>query len=151
MSATLFSPRQLDECVTFQDQPAARQRRVSATMPSATDENMHPAAIAIALGGFSLFLAASWVGWAFGYMALLMAVICILSIMYFTPMVLGGVSSAEFRGDVTRRTFAEFLTSKVQIFTGPISGWAAMTQIVLMPIALGILMCLFAALWLSIR
>jgi hypothetical protein len=55
------------------------------------------------------------------------------------------------RGEVTHRSFMQFLTGTVRTFTGEISGTATLTQIALMPIALGCVMCYFAVLWRGIR
>jgi hypothetical protein len=87
MSATVLSPGQFGEDTEYQEPFAAWARQALLATPPAEDEYVHPAAIAMALGGFGLFPSASWVGWAFGYMALLFAVICVLGIMYFLPMV----------------------------------------------------------------
>lgn len=149
MSATELTRFQLDTApVVLTEVPRRQLARVT---PLSEDEFLHPGAIGIALGGFGLFLAASWVGWAFGYAALLIAVIDVLSIMYFGPMIECGQASAEFRGEVTHRSFGQFLAGQVQTFTGRISGSEALAQIAFMPIALGCLMCFFAVLWLSVR
>ena len=58
----------------------------------------HPAVVGIGLGGFGLYPAASWIGWAFGYMGLSFAIICVLSIVYFAPIVLLDQISAKSRG-----------------------------------------------------
>jgi hypothetical protein len=150
MSATSFLPRLLDE-VEAPVAPVRLQRQTAPITQSLADEYVHPAAIAIALGGFGLFLVASWAGWAFDYMSLLVKVIYVLSLMYFVPFIEFGQSSAKFRGEVTHRSFMQFLSGRVQTFTGSISGSAALIQIALMPIALGCLMCFFAVLWLSVR
>jgi hypothetical protein len=151
MSATIILPRLLDGEEALVTPPALPRRRTAPITASVADEYVHPAAIGIALGGFGLFLVASWVGWAFGYTSLLVKVIYFLSLMYFVPMIELGRSSARFRGEVTQRSFMQFLKGRVQTFTGSISGSAALIQIALMPIALGCLMCFFAVLWLSVR
>jgi hypothetical protein len=45
------------------------------------DEYVHPGAIALALGGFAIFLVASWIGWSFGYTSLLLGVVTGLAAM----------------------------------------------------------------------
>jgi hypothetical protein len=45
------------------------------------DEQVHSGAVGVAQGGGGLLLAASWAGWAFGYIGLLLAGIVVLSIM----------------------------------------------------------------------
>ena len=127
-----------------------RSRQLMAIARTQTDDYVHPAAIGIALGGFGLF-PASWFGWTFGYTALAIAIIGVLTIMYFGPMVGAARISAEFRGEVTHRSFRQFLVAQVGIFTGRISGSAALVQIALMPVLLGGLMCFFAAVWLGVR
>jgi hypothetical protein len=116
-----------------------------------TEGSVHPGAIALALGGFGLFLAASWIGWDFGYMSLLLAVIVVLSAMYFGPLVGGGLVAAASRGETSHRSFGEFLTGRVQTLTGWVDGRDALIQIALMPILLGGTMSFFALLWLAIR
>lgn len=116
-----------------------------------TDGSVHPGAIALALGGFGLFLAASWIGWDFGYMSLLLAVIVVLSVMYFGPLVGGGMVAAASRGETSHRSFGEFLTGRVQTLTGWVDGRDALIQIALMPLLLGLTMTFFAFLWLAIR
>ena len=112
---------------------------------------MHPSIIALALGGFAIFLIASWVGWAVGYTALLIVVVYGLSAMYFGMLLHFGQSSAIHRGDVSTRSFRQFLDGRVQTFTGWVSGRSALVQIAFMPILLGCTMCFFAGLWLSVR
>jgi hypothetical protein len=150
MSVTTLLLRQLDEEESLVA-PAPPRRQIAPITASVADEYVHPAAIGIALAGFGLFLVASWVGWAFGYTSLLVKVIYVLSLMYFVPMIEFGRSSAKFRGEVTHRSFMQFLNGRVRTFTGSISGSAALIQIAVMPIALGCLMCFFAVFWLSVR
>ena len=50
---------------------------------AAPDEFIHPGAIGLALGGFGIFLAASWIGWAFDYTAMLVSVVTGLGAVYF--------------------------------------------------------------------
>ena len=150
MSATSFLPRLLDDDEALVA-PVQLRRQAAPIPQSLADEHVHPAAIGIALGGFGLFLVASWVGWGFGYMSLLVKIIFVLSLMYFVPFIEFGQSSAKFRGDVTHRSFMQFLNGRAQTFTGSITGSAALIQIAVMPIALGCLMCFFAVLWLGVR
>jgi hypothetical protein len=117
----------------------------------ATEGGVHPGAIGLALGGYGVFLCASWAGWAFGYTALLIAVIYFLSAMYFGLLVGGGMIAAASRGDRTRRSFRESLNGRVQTLTGTVSGWNAVVQVAFMPILLGLTMCFFAAVWLCVR
>ncbi len=117
----------------------------------AADEFVHPGAIGLAMGGFGLFLVASWTGWAFGYTSLLIAVITGLAAMYFGLLIGLGRSAATFRGDIGRRSFAEFLRGQVQILTGRVSGRDALVQIAFMPMLLGLTMGFFAIYWLSVR
>lgn len=147
MSATAFLPPLSAEV----DLPIARQQSITLHVPSPADDYLHPGAVGIALGGLGLFLVASWIGWAFGYTALLLAVIMVLCVMYFGPLIGVGQASAEARGEVTRRGFAQFLTGPVGTFTGHVTGFTALMQIAFMPIALGCLMCFLAALWLGVR
>ena len=78
-------------------------------------------------------------------------IIFVLSLMYFVPLIEFGRSSAALRGEVTNRSFMQFLKGRVRIFTGSISGSVAVVQIAVMPIALGCLMCFLAVFWLSVR
>lgn len=151
MSETMLLRRVADQDSLPTVQSAVLPRSATPTLPLVADEYVHAFAIALALGGFGLFLAASWVGWAFGYTSLLIKVIYVLSLMYFGPMVELGQSSTEFCGEVTHRSFMQFLRGRVQTATGSVSGTDALIQIALMPMLLGCLMCFFAALWLSIR
>ena len=116
-----------------------------------TDGGVHPGAIGLALAGFGLFLAASWAGWAFGYTALLIAVVTFLAMMYFGLLVGGGAVAAANRGERTHRSFREFLAGRVQTFTGALRGRDALVQIAFMPVLLGCTMGFFAVVWLSIR
>jgi len=118
---------------------------------AATEGGVHPGAIGLALAGYGLFLGASWAGWAFGYMALLVGVIYFLSAMYFGLLVGGGMVAAASRGDRARRSFKEFLDGRVQTLTGTVSGRNALVQVAFMPILLGLTMCFFAAVWLCVR
>ena len=151
MSATTISPRLFDSdaAPTVRAAPLAWQHVVHPA--PAADAYLHPAVVGIALIGPGLFAAASWVGWAVGYTALLVAVVHMLGVMYFWPMLHLGRTSAQFRGEVTRRSFTEFLAGHVQTFTGRVSGAAALMQIAFLPIVLGCLMCFFAAAWLGVR
>lgn len=117
----------------------------------ATEGGVHPGAIGLALAGYGLFLGASWAGWAFGYTALLIAVIYFLSAMYFGLLIGGGVIAAANRGDYTRRSFKQFLSGRVHTLTGTVSGWNALIQVAYMPILLGLTMCFFAVVWLCVR
>ncbi len=116
-----------------------------------SDEHVHPGAIALALGGFGIFLSASWIGWSFGYTSLLLGIVTGLAAMYFGLLLGLGRSAAAFRGDTTRRSFAAFLRGHVQTLEGRVSGRDALTQIAFMPILLGVTMVFFACLWLSVR
>jgi hypothetical protein len=151
MSATILSPRQFAEDAPVFAWRTTTPRQAVRGTPVLGDEYMHPAVIGFALGGFVLFLAASWIGWAVGYTALLIGVISFLGLMYFGPLVACGRMSAEFRGEVSQRSFARFLAGRVRTFTGTIRGSEALMQIAFMPIALGCVMCVFAAMWLSMR
>lgn len=149
MSGTLILPR-FSNREAPPAAPIVPLRYWMSGSPWARDEYIHPGAIAIALAGFSLFLAASAAGWAVGYMALLVAIIYCLSLMYFVPMIELGRTSAEFRGEVTHRNFMQFLHGEMQTATGPLSGMAAVVQIGLMPVLLGCLMSVFAMLWVCV-
>jgi uncharacterized membrane protein YuzA (DUF378 family) len=46
------------------------------------DEYIHPGAIALGLSGLCLFIVASWLGWSFGYTAMLIAVVTGLAGVY---------------------------------------------------------------------
>ena len=118
---------------------------------SVSEGGIHPGAGALALAGFALFLVASWVGWGFGYTTLLIGVIYLLSAMYFGMLLLFSRTAAASRGDVSKRSFQDFLNGRVEIFEGRISGREALIQIAFMPILLGPTMSFFAIPWLSIR
>ena len=66
---------------------------------AAPDEFVHPGAIGLALGGFGIFLAASWIGWAFDYTAMLVGVVTGLGAVYFGLFLTLGRSAAAARGD----------------------------------------------------
>jgi hypothetical protein len=151
MSATTFLNPLVDEDEALVVPSTPAWRRAAPIAPSRADEYLHPGAIALALGGFGLFLVASWVGWGFGYTSLLIKVIYLLSLMYFVPMIELGRSNAAFRGEVTHRSFLQFLNGRVRTFTGTIGGSEALIQIAVMPIGLGCLMCFFAVLWRGVR
>jgi hypothetical protein len=124
------------------------------TVPQADaplDEFVHPGAIGLALGGFGIFLAASWIGWAFDYTAMLVGVVTGLGALYFGLFLTLGRSAAAARGEVTHRSFAAFLRGRVQTREGIVSGRDALVQIAFMPILLGLTMLGFAFYWLSIR
>ncbi len=76
MSASTFAFTQLALAIHPILLPAERTRQVESLQLDFSDGLMHPGVIALALGGFALFLIASWVGWAFGYTALLIVVVC---------------------------------------------------------------------------
>lgn len=82
---------------------------------------------------------------------MLIAVITGLAAMYFGLLIGLGRSAATFRGDISRRSFAEFLRGHVQILTGRVSGRDALVQIAFMPMLLGVTMGFFAIYWLSVR
>ena len=115
------------------------------------DEFVHPGAIGLAMGGFVLFIVASWAGWSFGYTTLLLAVVTGLAAMYFGLMIGLGRNAAKFRGDVGTRSFRAFLNGYVQVLTGRVSGRDALVQIAFMPILLGVTMGFFAIYWLRVR
>jgi hypothetical protein len=151
MSATTFLNPLVDEDKALVAPLSPAWRRTAPIVPPRADEYLHPGAIALALGGFGLFLVASWVGWGFGYTSLLIKIIYFLSLMYFVPIIELSRSSAAFRGEVTHHSFRQFLSGRVQTFTGTIGGSEALIQIAVMPIALGCLMCFFAVLWRWVR
>ena len=62
---------------------AERTRQKALSQGDLSEGLMHPSIIALALGGFAIFLIASWVGGAFGYTALLIVVVYGLSAIYF--------------------------------------------------------------------
>lgn len=128
-----------------------RQRSPDVDSTPAAEGGIHPGAIALALGGYGIFLAASWAGWAFGYNALLIAVIYFLSAMYFGLLIGPGMLSARSRGDRCQRSFRAFLNGRVQTLTGPVSGLNALVQVAFMPILLGCTMTFFAIVWLVVR
>ena len=115
------------------------------------DEFVHPGAIGLAMGGFAVFIVASWTGWAFGYTTLLLAVVTGLAAMYFGLLLGLGRNAAKFRGDVGTRSFSAFLNGTVQVLTGRVSGQDALVQIAFMPILLGATMVFFAIYWLNVR
>jgi hypothetical protein len=115
------------------------------------DEYFHPGVIALGLSGLCLFIVASWLGWSFGYTAMLIAVVTGLAGVYFGLLLHFGRSAAAFRGDITHRSFSQFVGGRVQILGGTVSGRDALIQIAFMPILLGITMMGFAVYWLTIR
>jgi len=147
MSTTILTPHLFDTEAFPTAMLAPWLHQAAATQAGFSDDYMHPAAVGIEPGDLGLFMGASWVGWAFGFTALAIAVISVLDLMYFGPMLAGARKIAASRGKLTHRSFAQFLTGRMQTF----SGWAALMQIAFMPIALGCLMCFFAVFWLSIR
>ncbi len=151
MSAMIAAFRQATELAPFTAPQVARPKPLLRRVEAIADGHLHPAVVGIALGGYGLFLVASWAGWAFGTTALLIAVIYFLSAMYFGMMILGGQASAAFRGETNRRSFREFLAGRVETPTGWIGAWDALAQIAFLPVMLGCAMCVFAALWLGIR
>ena len=64
-------------------------------------------------------------------MALLVDVIYVLSLPYFGPMLAFGRTDARVGGEVTPRAFMQFLQTRVEMLTGPVSGSAALIQIAL--------------------
>ena len=112
---------------------------------------MNPGVIALALGGYAIFLTASWLSWAFGYTALLIVVVYGVSAMYFGMLLHYGRCSAAYRGDNLMRSFRQFRDGRVQTFTGWMSSRSALVQIAFMLILLGCTMCFSAVLWLSVR
>ena len=62
-----------------------------------------------------------------------------------------GRDAANFRDDVGRRSFRAFISGRVQVSTGWVSGRDALVQIVFMPILLGVTMGFFAIHWLNVR
>jgi hypothetical protein len=117
----------------------------------ARDSGLHPVAIGIALGGYGLFLLASWIGFAFGYQAFIMLVIDMLSLMYFGLLLGLGQDAARIRATAPTRSFAEFLDGRVATATGCVSGQEALVQVAFMPLLLGCTMGVFAAMWLLIQ
>ncbi len=111
---------------------------------------MHAAAVAIGLSGYGVFLIASWVGWAFGYTALLITVVYGLSLMYFGLLVGLGRSAAAARGDIETRSFRDFMRGRVATLTGAVDGRNALVQVAVMPVVLGLTMVFFAVVWRTI-
>ena len=70
-SALTYAPRLTLEQISL----APSSEPSPAAEVAVTDEFVHPGAIALAMGGFGLFIVASWAGWSFGYTALLLAVV----------------------------------------------------------------------------
>ena len=91
-----------------------------------------------------------WVSFArSGPAALVLTVVTVLMLMYFS-LVVGGIVLADSTayGEV-QRSFTEFLRGHVDILTGPISGRQAMVQLLLMPaclVALGVAIGIIARL-----
>lgn len=153
-SLTLVHPRLLAEQDPRVSRPLVVLPRLASPCLAAvpvTHDGVHPGAIGIALAGYGVFLAASWVGWGYGYTGLLMGIITFLSIMYFGLLVGGGMAAAANRDDRTRRSFRSFANGYVETSTGVVSGRNALVQICFMPILLGFIMCVFAAIWLLLR
>ena len=147
MNAFTYAPRLALERVSL----ALSSEPTVAAEIAANDEFVHPGAIGLAMGGFGLFIVASWAGWSFGYTTLLLTVVTGLAAMYFGLMIGLGRNAAQFRGDVGTRSFRAFLNGYVQILTGRVSGRDALAQIVFMPILLGATMAFFAIYWLTVR
>ena len=141
--ATKLSPENVSLAPLSEPTPAAEV--------VVNDEVVHPGAIGLAMGGFTLFIVASWAGWSFGYTSLLLVVVTGLAAMYFGLMLGLGRNAAEFRGDVSRRSFRAFVGGYVQVLTGRVGGRDALAQIAFMPILLGVTMGFFAIYWLSVR
>lgn len=112
---------------------------------------LHPRAVALGLGGFGLFLAASWLGWGSGETAPLVAMVTLVFLVYFGLLVGLGRDAARHRAiaaDAHRPLgFSRFLADRVDTCTGFLSGRAALIQIAFTPLLLGGLMTVFAIIW----
>ena len=105
--------------------------------PGVAAYGLHPAALSGLVGLYAVMLLSFWVSFArSGPAALVLTVVTVLMIMYFS-LVVGGIILADSTasGEV-QRSFAEFLRGRVDILTGPISGRQAMVQLLLMPACL---------------
>lgn len=70
MSAMIAAFRQATELAPFTAPQVARPKPLLRRVEAIADGHLHPAVVGIALGGYGLFLVASWAGWAFGTTAL---------------------------------------------------------------------------------
>lgn len=105
--------------------------------PGVAARGVHPAALGSLVGLYAVMLLSFWVSFArSGPAALVLTVVTVLMIMYFS-LIVGGIILADsaVAGEV-QRSFAEFLRGRVDILTGPISGGQAMVQLLLMPACL---------------
>ncbi len=127
--------------------PAETPRTTSVGTPeyAKTDPHLlpatrvHPIAIAIPLLAYAWLGVAAWLAFAGGETSLILAVIFVLSVMYFGLLVGGAVMGRNMTPERKQdRTVREFLDGEVEIATGRVTGREAMMQIVLMPVALAI-------------
>ena len=100
---------------------------------------VHPVAIAIPLLAYAWLGVAAWLAFAGGETSLILAVIFVLSVMYFGLLVGGAVMGRNMTPERKQdRSVREFLDGEVEIATGRITGREAMMQIAMMPVALAI-------------
>ena len=100
---------------------------------------VHPIAIAIPLLAYAWLGVAAWLAFAGGETSLILAVLFVLSVMYFGLLVGGAVMGRNMTPERQQdRSVREFLDGEVEIATGRITGREAMMQIAMMPVALAI-------------
>ena len=108
--------------------------------------NVHSSTVATALAAYVLFITAAWIVFGRGYAALDLAVVVVISVVLFGLFAGAAIMSRDMTPDrATTRTFGEFVTGKVDIESGEISGRAAPVQIAAMPILLAVGGCIIAA------
>ena len=118
-------------------EPVSNYAELERPAPGVATTGIHPAVLAIVV---SLYAALNLVFWATfvrdGETGLVLAVVGVLMIMYL-GLIFGGIALADSpaKGE-TERSFAAFLSGKVQIATGAINGHEAMLQIVFLPVCM---------------
>jgi ABC-type transport system involved in cytochrome bd biosynthesis fused ATPase/permease subunit len=125
-------------------QDTSRAKAAQAQQDARSDHDTIPGAelpvavYASAFAAFAWILAASWLAFASGADAeLALAVATILTIVFFALPVLVWLT-ARSRSDKTRDDRGDFLASRVETATGPLSGASVWLQILLIPVALAL-------------
>jgi hypothetical protein len=118
------------------DDPYAALRREA---PSVGQRGVHSAAFALCGSAYGAMLFAFWAAFGReGYSALVLAVVSVLMLVYFS-LILGGLTFSDTPTPGTLRSFRAFLDGPVETATGVISGRAAMVMIAGLPALLAVM------------
>jgi hypothetical protein len=115
---------------------AVRPLAIAAPLPATS---VHPAAIGIGVAAYAWLILASWLAFAQGETALTLAVVTVLSLVYFGLLIGGAAVSRDMTPERSQtRSFRAFLEGDVDTATGTISGFEALWQVAGMAVSLAV-------------